>query len=214
MPQGGIDEGEDPQVAALRELAEETAVTSAEIIAESRGWYNYDLPEHLIGKSWKGKYRGQTQKWFALRFTGEDSEIDLAPPGHKQEFDQWRWAPMDEVMDLIVPFKRQVYEQVHGRVPAPCGPEVASRKPSKDCSHVHRPDRPDPDHPVGIALACCVFLFGPFDSWATASCLPDLVAAGMAAGYAYAKLAHEGLTPCRISSSTATACSSIASPCR
>ena len=112
MPQGGIDDGEDSKLAAIRELAEETAVTSAEIIAESRGWYNYDLPQHLIGKSWKGKYRGQTQKWFALRFLGADSEINLKPPGHKQEFDQWRWAPMAEVLDLIVPFKRGVYEQV------------------------------------------------------------------------------------------------------
>ena len=112
MPQGGIDKGEDVRTAGLRELAEETAVTSAEIIAESQRWYNYDLPEHLIGKSWNGKYRGQTQKWLALRFTGEDGEIDLAPPGHKQEFDQWRWARMDELMELIVPFKRQVYEQV------------------------------------------------------------------------------------------------------
>ena len=112
MPQGGIDKGEDVRAAALRELAEETAVTSAEIIAESGRWYHYDLPEHLIGKSWNGKYRGQTQKWLALRFTGQDAEIDLAPPGHKQEFDQWRWAHMDELMELIVPFKRQVYEQV------------------------------------------------------------------------------------------------------
>ncbi|MCX7348379.1 MAG: RNA pyrophosphohydrolase [Alphaproteobacteria bacterium] len=112
MPQGGIDKGEDVRTAGLRELAEETAVTSAEIIAESQRWYNYDLPEHLIGKSWNGKYRGQTQRWLALRFTGEDGEIDLAPPGHKQEFDQWRWARMDELMELIVPFKRQVYEQV------------------------------------------------------------------------------------------------------
>ena len=112
MPQGGIDAGEDTQRAAIRELAEETAVTSAHVIAESPRWYNYDLPEHLIGKSWGGKYRGQTQKWFALRFDGEDSEINLAPPGHKQEFDQWRWANMGEIIDIIVPFKRPVYERV------------------------------------------------------------------------------------------------------
>ena len=112
MPQGGIDAGEDPAVAAARELEEETAVRSAEIIAEAPDWYNYDLPEPLIGLSWKGKYRGQTQKWFAARFTGQDSEINLAPPGHKQEFDQWRWAKMSEVVDLIVPFKKPVYEKV------------------------------------------------------------------------------------------------------
>ena len=112
MPQGGVDKGEDPAVAALRELEEETAVHSAEIIAEAPDWYTYDLPEHLIGKSWNGKYRGQTQKWFAARFTGSDSEINLAPPGHKQEFDQWRWANMSEMIDLIVPFKKPVYEQV------------------------------------------------------------------------------------------------------
>jgi putative (di)nucleoside polyphosphate hydrolase len=112
MPQGGIDRNEDPRQAAFRELAEETGVTSAEFVAASQHWYNYDLPAHLIGTSWKGKYRGQTQKWIALRFTGDESEIDLHPPGHEQEFDQWRWAHMDEVMDLIVPFKRQVYEQV------------------------------------------------------------------------------------------------------
>jgi putative (di)nucleoside polyphosphate hydrolase len=112
MPQGGIDKNEDPKQAALRELAEETAVTSAQVIAEAPRWYNYDLPAHLIGKSWGGKYRGQTQKWFAVRFDGDDSEINLAPPGHKQEFDSWRWARMDEIIDIIVPFKRPVYEKV------------------------------------------------------------------------------------------------------
>ena len=112
MPQGGIDEKEDPAKAALRELYEETAVTSAHIIAESPRWYNYDLPEHLIGKSWNGKYRGQKQKWFAAKFEGQDSEINLQPPGQKQEFDQWRWAKMDEMLDIIIPFKREVYVDV------------------------------------------------------------------------------------------------------
>ncbi len=112
MPQGGIDKGEDPAKAALRELYEETSVTSVEVVAEAPDWYNYDLPPHLIGKSWGGRYRGQTQKWFALRFTGEDGEVDLEPPGHKQEFDHWRWAKMDEILSVIVPFKREVYEKV------------------------------------------------------------------------------------------------------
>ena len=112
MPQGGIDKGEDPAAAALRELYEETAVRSAKIIAEAPEWYKYDLPADLIGKSWKGKYRGQTQKWYALRFTGKESEINLKPPGHKQEFDAWRWTTMDEVLGLIVAFKRPVYEKV------------------------------------------------------------------------------------------------------
>ncbi len=112
MPQGGIDAGEDPAKAVMRELYEETAVTNAHIIAEAPNWYNYDLPEHLIGKSWGGKYRGQKQKWFALKFTGLDSEINLQPPGHKQEFDAWRWAKMDEMLELIIPFKREVYVDV------------------------------------------------------------------------------------------------------
>jgi putative (di)nucleoside polyphosphate hydrolase len=116
MPQGGIDEGEDAAQAALRELAEETAVTSAEVIEEAPGWFKYDLPEHLIGKSWGGKYRGQKQKWFACRFNGDDSEINLKPAktnlGHKQEFDQWKWATMDEVLDIVVPFKKAVYVDV------------------------------------------------------------------------------------------------------
>jgi putative (di)nucleoside polyphosphate hydrolase len=112
MPQGGIDEAEDPAAAALRELAEETSARSAEIIAETPGWLVYDLPEHLIGKSWQGRYRGQKQKWFAARFLGDDSEFNLTPDGHKPEFDAWRWAGIDELPDLVVPFKRTVYEQV------------------------------------------------------------------------------------------------------
>jgi putative (di)nucleoside polyphosphate hydrolase len=112
MPQGGLDEGEALVDCARREMAEETSVTSMELLAEAPQWYNYDLPQHLIGRSWKGRYRGQTQKWFAFKFTGDDGEVNLAPPGHKQEFDEWRWATMDEALALIVPFKKPVYEQV------------------------------------------------------------------------------------------------------
>ncbi|MGL4397123.1 MAG: RNA pyrophosphohydrolase [Hyphomicrobium sp.] len=113
MPQGGIDDGEDTRAAALRELYEETSVRSAEIIAEHPTWINYDLPRDLMGKSWGGRYRGQTQKWFVARFTGDEREIDIsAPPGHTAEFVAWRWAPVGELLDLIVPFKRGVYERV------------------------------------------------------------------------------------------------------
>lgn len=112
MPQGGIDVGEDPGAAALRELKEETGMRSVRIIGESRDWHAYDLPPDLKGKVWGGLYRGQTQKWFAVRFHGADSEVDLEQPGHEVEFDTWRWAPPDEVLALIVPFKRDVYRRV------------------------------------------------------------------------------------------------------
>lgn len=112
MPQGGIDDGEAPAAAALRELREETGITSAEIIAESREWYPYDLPVDLLGRIWGGRYRGQKQRWFAVRFTGEDSEINISPTDHEPEFDSWRWASMVDLPRLIVPFKRDVYTKV------------------------------------------------------------------------------------------------------
>ncbi|MEF2072087.1 RNA pyrophosphohydrolase [Consotaella aegiceratis] len=114
MPQGGIDPGEEPLAAAKRELYEETGIRSVELAAESSGWINYDLPPELLGVALKGRYRGQTQKWFAFHFTGDASEVAIDPPpdGHPAEFDEWAWKPMDEVLDLIVPFKRSVYQVV------------------------------------------------------------------------------------------------------
>jgi putative (di)nucleoside polyphosphate hydrolase len=114
MPQGGIDKGEDPFTAARRELREETNISSVRLIAQSAQWYTYDLPEGISKTTWKGRYRGQTQKWFALRFEGNESEIDIHHPagGHKPEFDAWRWERMDRLPELIIPFKRSVYEQV------------------------------------------------------------------------------------------------------
>jgi putative (di)nucleoside polyphosphate hydrolase len=114
MPQGGVDPKEDPWPAALRELYEETNVTSVEKLAESKQWYSYDIPRNIVGTAWTGKYRGQTQKWYALRFTGKDSEIDVLHPagGHQPEFAEWRWEKLQRLPELVVPFKRKVYEQV------------------------------------------------------------------------------------------------------
>ena len=114
MPQGGIDPGEDPYEAALRELYEETNVRSVTLLAEAPEWYSYDLPGWVAGRAWKGRYCGQKQKWFALRFTGADDEIDIDHPGgrHRPEFEAWRWEAMHRLPDLIIPFKRPVYEKV------------------------------------------------------------------------------------------------------
>jgi putative (di)nucleoside polyphosphate hydrolase len=113
-PQGGIDVGEEPWPAALRELHEETNIRSVERLGEIADWLQYDIPREIVGQAWKGKYRGQTQKWFALRFTGDESEIDLAHPAGalEPEFSAWRWEPMRNIPSLVVPFKRAVYERV------------------------------------------------------------------------------------------------------
>jgi putative (di)nucleoside polyphosphate hydrolase len=115
MPQGGIDKGEKPEATALRELHEETSIRSVEQVGEIPGWIHYDLPDEALGIALKGKYRGQRQRWFAFRFLGEDSEIDVTAPGggkYPAEFDQWRWERLDRLPELIVPFKRQAYEQI------------------------------------------------------------------------------------------------------
>ena len=107
MPQGGIDPGESPRAAALRELEEETGTAKAEVIGETRDWLRYDLPLDLVPRVWKGRYRGQEQKWFAMRFLGEDQDIDIAT--EHPEFSAWRWVSVDALCGLIVPFKQALY---------------------------------------------------------------------------------------------------------
>lgn len=111
MPQGGIDEGETQEQAAMRELLEETGTDKAEIIRFSPEKTNYTLPDHLLGKLWNGKYRGQEQSWVAMRFLGDDSDITLYHTVHP-EFSKWQWMDLDKVPEVIVPFKRETYLKV------------------------------------------------------------------------------------------------------
>ena len=123
MPQGGIDENEDPRTAVLRELEEEIGTGKADIVGEHPDWLTYDLPPELIGVALRGKWRGQRQRWFALRFTGADSDIRLDLDPHP-EFDAWRWAHLHELPDLAVAFKRPIYEVLatsFARFAAPTG---------------------------------------------------------------------------------------------
>lgn len=112
MPQGGIDKGEDPRAAALRELEEETGITPdmVDVVAESEDWIPYELPHDLIPRLWKGKYRGQEQKWFLMRYHGTDAQVNIAT--QEPEFSAWRWMPPADLPDAIVPFKRDVYVAV------------------------------------------------------------------------------------------------------
>ncbi|HEU0071677.1 MAG TPA: RNA pyrophosphohydrolase [Alphaproteobacteria bacterium] len=112
MPQGGIDEGEAPEVAVFREMREEIGTDKAEILGESATWHDYDLPTELLGKIWGGRYRGQRQKWFVLRFTGRDRDINILT--EEPEFLAWKWAPVSQLPDLIVPFKRELYQKIVG----------------------------------------------------------------------------------------------------
>ena len=110
MPQGGIDQGETPREAALRELGEEIGTSNVAFLREYPEWIPYDLPDHLLGVAWEGRYRGQRLRWFAVRLIGPDSQINLKTP--HQEFSEWRWVGIDELLALAVPFKRETYERV------------------------------------------------------------------------------------------------------
>lgn len=127
LPQGGMMAGEEPRDALRRELLEEIGTDKFEILAESPRWFRYDLPDHLIGRVWKGRFRGQEQRWFVVRFTGSDSDIDLAGSGHP-EFDAWRWVRLAELPALAIDFKRRLYVDLVAEFAALCagedGPEA------------------------------------------------------------------------------------------
>jgi putative (di)nucleoside polyphosphate hydrolase len=131
LPQGGLRSGEDPRIAARRELLEEIGTDRVEIIAECSEWLRYDLPEALCGKVWKGRYQGQEQRWFAFRFTGEDADIDVAADSHP-EFDAWQWVDIEQLPALAVDFKRALYEQLVEQF----------RQLVEQCGGASRDDRP------------------------------------------------------------------------
>ncbi len=108
MPQGGIDEGETPEIAVLREMKEEVGTNNAEILATTKEWYHYDIPNYLVNKLWNGKYRGQRQKWFLLNYLGNDGEININNSQHR-EFTDWKWVKIEELPQIIVPFKKNLY---------------------------------------------------------------------------------------------------------
>ena len=114
MPQGGVDEGEDFLKAAHRELEEETSIKNVELISELEGTITYELPDRLLGIIWKGKYRGQKQKWFLMRFTGEEQEIDIKTK--IPEFLEWKWIELDQITEVVVDFKLQVYKELKEKV--------------------------------------------------------------------------------------------------
>ena len=114
MPQGGIDEGETPLEAGFREMEEEIGTARAEFVAEYPEWLNYDIPEDLANRLWQSRFRGQTQKWLAFRFSGTDSDINIET--HEPEFGAWKWADPDDLPGMAVPFKRTVYESVLTRI--------------------------------------------------------------------------------------------------
>jgi putative (di)nucleoside polyphosphate hydrolase len=114
MPQGGVDEGEDYLTAAYRELEEETSIKNVELISELDGLITYNLPEHLLGIIWNGKYKGQSQKWFLMRYLGEDNQINIKTK--KPEFLDWKWVDLKEITNLVVDFKLHVYQEVQQKV--------------------------------------------------------------------------------------------------